>query len=288
MPDSATAGPTSHQPSTITTTTTGPTITTTTTYGSRGRPYTVTSSQPAIQAPTPTTSSPVTVVSTPSPAAGSSTTRTAIVAPTQTTRMRPIGIRRLPSSNLRVGYEAGSSATDITGGVSRASSGRGRSTSAPQHASNLAVPGQNNNLTRQNTRQSQLASVAENPAQAPADSTVDREAMNEAGAGGVGRRRSVSNAARSVLSKFSEHSRDPQEAEYESEVVDLLDVLGMIQHLAYEYIPRALTRSRSRSLDIDHSDQCAKLTFRAGSWPLVEQKANVRVESSIHREPTSR
>jgi hypothetical protein len=42
---------------------------------------------------------------------------------------------------------------------------------------------------------------------------------------GVGRRRSVSNAARSIMSRFSENSRERQEPEYESEVVDLLDVL---------------------------------------------------------------
>lgn len=78
-----------------------------------------------------------------------------------------------------------------------------------------------------------LASVAEDPTQAAAGSTVDRETMNEAGAGGVGRRRSVSNAARSVFSKFSDQSRERQEPEYESEVVDLLDVLGMIHGLNY-------------------------------------------------------
>jgi hypothetical protein len=69
--------------------------------------------------------------------------------------------------------------------------------------------------------------------------------MNEAGAGGVSRRRSVSNAARSVLSRFSETSREREEPEYESEVVDLLDVLGMIHYLAFEYSPSALTTNRS-------------------------------------------
>lgn len=226
MPDSPTPGPSTYQqPTTTTTTTVGPTITTTTTYSSRNRPYTMTSSQPATNAPSSSTSLPVTVVSTPNSPAGASTVRTSVVSPPQTNRLRPIGIRRLPSSNLRAGYEAGSSATDLSGGVGRSSSTRGRSTSAPQNTSSLTVPGQGSNLTRQSTRQSLLAPVAEHPSSA--DAPADRENMGEAGTGSVSRRRSVSNAARSVLSKFSDHSRERQEPEYETEVVDLLDVLGM-------------------------------------------------------------
>lgn len=227
MPDSSPAGPSSyHQPTTTTTTTVGPTITTTTTYSSRNRPYTITSAQPTTNVPlsTSTSSLPTTVVSTTNPAAGSAITRTSTITPSQANRQRPIGIRRLPSSNLRSGYEAGSSATDLNGAVNRSSSGRGRSTSAPQNTGNLTVPGQNNNLTRQSTRQSLLASVAEHPGSG--DSTADRGAMGDAGAGGIGRRRSVSNAARSVFSRFSDNSRERQEPEYETEVVDLLDVLG--------------------------------------------------------------
>jgi len=240
MPTTATAGPSSSGPNiTTTTTTTGPTITTTTKY-SHGRPYTVTSSQPATNASTPsiTTTTPTTVITSPNATAGSSTTRITNLPPQQINRIRPIGIRRLPSSNLRAGYEAGASATDVGSSVNRSASGRGRSTSAPQHASNLTVPGQANTLTRQSTRQSLLAPVAEHPgAPSPADAIVDRETMNESGAAGVGRRRSVSNAARSVLSRFSDHSREHQEPEYESEVVDLLDVLGMLYSLNQFKLP---------------------------------------------------
>lgn len=53
--------------------------------------------------------------------------------------------------------------------------------------------------------------------------------MNETVTGGVSRRRSVSNAARSIMSRFSDTSRERQEPEYESEVVDLLDVIGKSQ-----------------------------------------------------------
>jgi len=58
---------------------------------------------------------------------------------------------------------------------------------------------------------------------------VDREAMNET-TDVPRRRRSVSNAARSVLTTFSNSSRErePREPnpEYDSDVLDLLDVLG--------------------------------------------------------------
>jgi hypothetical protein len=63
------------------------------------------------------------------------------------------------------------------------------------------------------------------------NAVVDRETMNETiGAGTPSRRRSVGNAARSVMSRFSDHSRErvpqDQEGEYDMDVVDLLDVLG--------------------------------------------------------------
>jgi hypothetical protein len=70
-----------------------------------------------------------------------------------------------------------------------------------------------------------LATVDED-SQAAGGGIVDREGMNENVTGGGSRRRSVSNTARSLMSRFSETSRDPQGPEYESDVVDLLDVLG--------------------------------------------------------------
>ena len=69
-----------------------------------------------------------------------------------------------------------------------------------------------------------LAPVDEHAVQG--DEPADRENMNAAGTGSVGRRRSISNTARSVISKFSDHSRERQEPEYNDDVVDLLDVLG--------------------------------------------------------------
>lgn len=217
MPDSP-AGPSSPSNHTTTTTTTttvhGPTVTTTV---HRGRPYTITSAQPATQTPTSIVSAPDNNFS-PSPAPASTSTRTTYLAPTPVVRARPISIRRLPSGNLRAGYEDGASSSQPP---SRAASGRGRSTSAPQ-SQYLAVPGANN-LTRQSTRQSILPTVAEN---VQSRGTVDRDTMNENVTGVPGRRRSVSNAAQSIISRFSNQSRERQEPEYESEVVDLLDVLG--------------------------------------------------------------
>ena len=69
-----------------------------------------------------------------------------------------------------------------------------------------------------------LPTVTENVPSA-GDDTVNREQMNENVTGGAGRRRSVGNAARSMMSRFSDTSRERQDPEYESEVVDLLDVL---------------------------------------------------------------
>ena len=219
MPDSP-AGPSFSDNNTNTTTTTttvhGPTITTTI---SRGRPYTITSGQPVHQSQLrPQT--PSSVVSAPGHSTTTSavptTTRTFLAAPSGS--QRPISIRRLPSSNLRAGYEDDA--------PSRSASGRGRSTSAPQQPQHLNVPG-SNNLARQSTRQSMLSTVAENPqAGGSGDAVVDRDTMNENVTGAVGRTRSVSNAARSMISRFSDSSRDRQGPEYESEVVDLLDVLG--------------------------------------------------------------
>ena len=144
-------------------------------------------------------------------------------SPQQASRVRPIGIKRLPSSNLRQTYEGDGPAG---GNVSRSSSGRGRSTSAPQHQNSLTVPGPSQ-LTRQSTRNSLLPTVVETPSHnQTANQAVDRETMNETTTGGVGRRRSVSNAARSVLNRFSDHSLERQGPEYESEVYDVLDVLG--------------------------------------------------------------
>jgi len=216
MPESSTGEPSSYSSPTTTTTTT-----TTTTYTSRGRPYTITTTQPATQAPVTVTSS-----SAGAPFPGPST-RTTVTTPPQRTvvstspqiNRRPIGIRRLPSTNLR--QDLGEANGGASGNVSRASSGRGRSSSAPQH---LQVNVQGPSLTRQSTRQSLLPTVEEH---STVNATTDRDSMN-AVAGTPHRRRSVSNAARSVISRFSDHSRERQETEYDSDVVDLLDVLGTL------------------------------------------------------------
>ncbi|KAJ9504218.1 hypothetical protein H2202_000274 [Exophiala xenobiotica] len=210
MPDSSSGEPSSSTSPTTTTTTT------TTTYTSRGRPYTITTTQPATQAPLTTVTS-----SSGGPSPGPSTRTTVTTPPQHRTTVttspqinrRPIGIRRLPSANLRQDLDEANGGA--SGNVSRASSGRGRSSSAPQHLQ-VNTPGPA--LTRQSTRQSLLPTVEEN---STANATTDRDSMNVTG-GIPGRRRSV---ARSVMSRFSDHSREQQDTEYDSDVVDLLDVL---------------------------------------------------------------
>ncbi len=124
---------------------------------------------------------------------------------------------------MRQAYENAEGLGDAGSSVSRSSSGRRRSSSAPQQPSQPA--GSSTNLSRQNTRQSLLPTVNEGT---QSNAVVDRETMNETIPGMPGRRRSVGNRARSVVSRFSDHSREraESEGEYNTEFVDLLDVLG--------------------------------------------------------------
>ncbi|EXJ93605.1 hypothetical protein A1O1_01997 [Capronia coronata CBS 617.96] len=211
MPESSAAGPSTNTFSTTTTTTT--------TVPSRGRPYTFTSTQsPTQRYSSPPNQAPVTVVTPPDGSANVPATRNSVAFPTQVNRLRPISIRRLNSSNFNRPQDGDSAPGTASSNVSRSSSLRGRSSSAPQHAT-LDVDGSGNALKTQTSRQSLLPTVAEG---AP----VDRDTVNEETFGGPSSRRR--SAARSVLSRLSDHSQERQRRqgpEYESEVVDLLDVL---------------------------------------------------------------
>ncbi|EXJ91606.1 hypothetical protein A1O3_00154 [Capronia epimyces CBS 606.96] len=212
MPDYSAAGPSTN---TFTTTTT-----TTTTVPSRGTPYTITSTQPWAQAHNqPSNQVPVTVVTPPDQTTYAPTTRTTVSIP-QVPRNRPIGIRRLPSATFSRARDGDVTPGTVSGDVSRSSSLRGRSSSAPQHA-NLDIAGPSGGSTRQTPRNSLLPTVTES-------SAGGRDTLGEPSPSGTSRRRSVGNAARSVLSRFSDHSRERAEyqgEEYGSDVVDLLDVL---------------------------------------------------------------
>lgn len=135
-------------------------------------------------------------------------------------RRRPIGIRRLPSAqNNRLSVASGSD----DGGVGRSNSGRRRAASAPQDP--------HHNLTRQSTRQSALPSLQEGTAYNRREPGGDDTAppVTATTVAGVGRRRSISNAAKSIRSKFSADGQSAQahaSDDYEDEVVDLLDVIG--------------------------------------------------------------
>lgn len=215
MPDSSPAGPSTNT-NTLTTTTT------TTTVHSRGRPYTFTSTQPSTQIYNqPSSPVPVTIVSPPE-SSNEPSSRTTVTLPPQVNRLRPIGIKRLPSSNFNRPRDGDASPGSASVNVSRSSSLRGRSSSAPQQHATLDVPATSGNIKKQTSRQSLLPTVTEgtpsgqNPGDEPSTS------------GNTGRR-SVGNAARSIFSRRSDHSQErqgPQGSEYESDVVDLLDVLG--------------------------------------------------------------
>ena len=227
-PSSPGSGPSSPQNDVQTSSTT---TTTTTVVDGRHNPVTTTTSyQPGpLHAASP---SPPTIITTNDPNVVPYT-RTEVSIPTQV-RRRPIGIRRLPSSTNRL--SVGSDGDP----PSRSGSQRGRSTSAPQQP-NLAVSGPGSHLTRHNTRQGPgdlptLREESSQPQQIPAadtshlavpgqDGTVEHHTTT-----GVGRRRSLSNAARSMASRLSSEDRGgyPPPHEYETEVVDLLDVIGIL------------------------------------------------------------
>lgn len=132
-------------------------------------------------------------------------------------RRRPIGIRRLPSTqNNRL------SAASSDDGVGRSNSGRRRAASAPQDP--------HHGLTRQSTRQSALPPLQEESGQnsrVPGQAVDDAPPVVATTVAGVGRRRSISNAARSIRSRFSADDESTRlHDDYEDEVVDLLDVIG--------------------------------------------------------------
>ena len=144
--------------------------------------------------------------------------------PPQMRRQRPISIRRLPSAQNTRALASGSQ----DGTPSRSGSGRRRATSAPQepHLSAGGVP-----LSRNNTHgQSGLAPLQEETLQ-PLEQYHTAQAAqgpppSGGGTAGVGRRRSLSNAARSIRSRLSSEDPAPYSQDYEDEVVDLLDVIG--------------------------------------------------------------
>ena len=165
-------------------------------------------------------------------------TRTQVTVPSQSTRVRqrPIGIRRLPSANR---LSAGESE------LGRSGSGRSRSSSAPlePHLNpNSGADRGSKRLTRGNTRQSDLPTVTEGVAQSQRASGVSDQGGEYLGVpadgglqvqttSGVVRRRSVSDAARSIVSKFSDkgdNEYDPHA--YEADIVDYLDVIGTAVH----------------------------------------------------------
>lgn len=180
------------------------TTTTTTTIPEYGEPTTFTTT--SVPSP-PSQASRAPAVVVPQQSDRPTTVQTTVAAPTQVARQRPIGIKRLSSTTS-------SRQPVIEDGVNSGAgnSGRNRSSSAPQRY--LTVPG-----STPAPPAGGLPTLEEHP-------TTDPEAIQPTSSH-IGRRRSVSNAARSILSKFSNDGSLDQQEEYGNNVVDFLDVIGM-------------------------------------------------------------
>ena len=229
-------GPSSHQDNVQTSSTS---TTTTTVLGGRNHhPITTTTSNQSQPGPSHTATPSTPSAYTTNDTNGGPYSRTEAAVPHQpVVRRRPIGIRRLPSATNRL-----SSGSDGDP-PSRSNSGRGRSTSAPQPPHFTTTGGGSGRLTRQSTRQGPtqpdlptLREESSQPQRMPAADTDhlmipgNDGAADQQGTIGVGRRRRLSNAAQSMVSKLSseDHGYFPPPHEYETEVVDLLDVIGML------------------------------------------------------------
>ena len=225
FPGAQHAGPSSHQDPQ----TTSHTVTTTTTYNGRGNPVTTTHTQRPIQ--DGTTSTPAVVTTGPDEEAPVPFSRTAVSIPPSPIRRRPIGIQRLPSASSN----RPSAGESDDGSLGRSGSGRRRSNSAPQ-SNPLSTGGGSTRLARQSTHEPELATIREGapqPAQGQQNQGLQVPGQDNAlnrthTATGVGRRRSVSNAARSMMSRRSDHEYENPPHEYENDVVDYLDVIGRL------------------------------------------------------------
>ncbi|RMZ91791.1 hypothetical protein DV736_g985, partial [Chaetothyriales sp. CBS 134916] len=153
-------------------------------------------------------------------------------------RRRPINIRRLPSASSR-----GPGLTD-SAPPGRSGSTRARSTSAPQGPLDSTTGSGYERLARQPTRpgaqqqpdlpplhEDSTFSRQELPANTihlavPAHEGAQATTTTTTTGTGVRRRRSLSGAARSIVNRLGgEDPNTPRPHEYESEVVDLLDVI---------------------------------------------------------------
>jgi len=176
---------------------------------------------------------------------------------------RPLNVRRTPSAISIVRPQNRDDRVDSSSG----STERLHSNSAPPR-SGLTVPGPSAQLSRQQTRNSTLEPVQEDARKSSNTTENTAEGPPLARSGTLTKRlRRASDASRSVISNIS--SEGPQERaapthEYETEVVDLLDVLGMCPTRKRQ--ETTLTSYRSGSIYINHPHKCPKLPFCARSW----------------------
>ena len=202
----------------------GSSTTTTTQIGGNGAPTTTTTSRGPPGSGTPG----ITITSDDPNDVPFTRTQTTLPSQPAQLRQRPIGIRRLTSSNRLSAGEPD---------LGRSGSGRNRAATAPSEPHlnpNSGADRLSKRLTRGNTRQSDLPTLTEGVAQPQRGSVApdqDEGHLQVQTTSGVGRRRSVSDAARSIVSKFSDHTDDEYNPHaYEADIVDYLDVIGMAVH----------------------------------------------------------
>ena len=208
------SGPSNQQDNSLSTTTS---VTTTTVVDGRNDPVTTTSTQfPQVNgAP----ANPPTNVTRPGEQAPTPYSRTTVTIPS-VPRQRPISIRRLPSaSNTQIQATSGN-------GVNRPGSGRRRSASDPQARLNVGGGGSQRQPGLSTLREEPRAGQQGNMLQVPGQGERLDRSQTAAGAG-TGRRRSISNTARSIGSRFSNEGGEPR-TDYEDGIVDYLDVIGMM------------------------------------------------------------
>lgn len=208
-----------------------------------------------------------------------------------------IRIRRLPS-NLAERPLSSASDTESRDFAEPGTAGRRRSSSAPQRPTLQELD--QDALARQNTAEPFMPPIVEGQATSaqqargiqpvqsrPGDATQPFPNMsrtNTAGSGGAQAMNSAGNAARGNrgLRRLRSGALPPRQqelsadAEYDADVVSLLDLIGMFLSRSPHVALALLTHSRSRGPNIRHLDQHAKFTVRPRSWPAGQSSANLR------------
>ena len=208
-----------------------------------------------------------------------------------------IRIRRLPSSTAERPLSSASD-TESRDFADPGTTGRRRSSSAPQRPTLQELD--EADLARQHTAEPFMPAIVEGQATTaqqarglhPVQSRqgdapqpfANLQRTNTSGSGGVQAMNSAGNAARGNrgLRRLRSGALPPRQqelsadAEYDADVVSLLDLIGTCcSHLPFS-TGTPLTQNRSRGPNIGYLDQYAKLAVRARSWPAGQPSADLR------------